>query len=41
LYKPWFIDNGNWTQFLARVQDVNLSAVKCITTRLIKPEEPA
>ncbi|KAF9140802.1 hypothetical protein BGX30_005969 [Mortierella sp. GBA39] len=40
LYRPRFIDNTNWAQFFARVQDVDLSAVKFIRTRLIKSGEP-
>lgn len=40
LYRPQFIDYSNWVQFSARVQDIDLSAVKFITTLSIKPEEP-
>lgn len=40
LYKPRFLDGGNWAQFYARVQDIDLSAVKFIKTQSIKPEEP-
>ncbi|KAF9537787.1 hypothetical protein EC957_007674 [Mortierella hygrophila] len=40
LHKPQFIDNTNWGQFFAGAQDIDLSAVKFIRTRLIKPEEP-
>ena len=40
LYKPRFIDNSNWAQVLARVQDIDLSAVKFISTLLIRPKEP-